>query len=173
MDNNFDDIDSQEEPKSKTQLKAEMNELQKMGEKLVQLSQGELNKLSLDEELRIAIDLAQRINNTKEGKRRQLQFIGKLMRTRDVEELRISIAKLEARHHAANSKFHALEQWRDKLLSIGDTAINDLMEEHPHLDRQKLRTLVRLAKKQQEQNKPPKSARELFQYLKAELPTED
>ena len=169
MENNFDDIHSDEEIKSKTQLKAEMNELQKLGEKLVKLSQGSLDKIPLDDELRTAINLAQKISNTKEGKRRQLQFIGKLMRSRDVEYIRLEIAKLEASHHEANSKFHAIENWRDQLLKRGDDAITTLLEEHPHLDRQKLRTLIRMAKKQQEQNKPPKSARELFQYLKTEL----
>ncbi len=166
MDNNFEDIDSQDEFKSKTQLKAEMVEVQKIGEKLVTLTPGVLKKLELDAELLDAIMLAKRISGTKEGWRRQLQFIGKLMRSRDVAPIQLALAKIENNHQENNKKFHQLETWRDKLLRGGDHAVNDLLIEQPHLDRQKLRSLIRQAAKQQKENKPPKAAREIFQYLK-------
>ncbi|WP_416307218.1 ribosome biogenesis factor YjgA [Neptunicella sp. SCSIO 80796] len=125
--------------------------------------------MELDNELLDAIMLAKRISGTKEGWRRQLQFIGKLMRSRDVEPIQLALAKIENHHHESNKKFHQLEIWRDKLLHKGDNAVNDLLVEQPHLDRQKLRTMIRQAAKQQKENKPPKSAREIFQYLKENM----
>ncbi|MBC3766126.1 ribosome biogenesis factor YjgA [Neptunicella marina] len=170
MDNNFEDSADELEYKSKTQLKNESSALQKLGEKLVSLSPQVLAKLPLDDELTDAIKLAQRINKRQEGWRRQLQFIGKLMRSRDVEPIELELAKMEGAHQQANQHFHKLEQWRDRLLQKGDSEVNMLLEEHAHLDRQKLRTLIRQANKQQKENKPPKAAREIFQYLKENLP---
>lgn len=155
--------------KSKTQLKSESHALQKLGENLVNLGASALAKIPMDDELEEAVLLARKINKKKDGFRRQLQFIGKLLRARDVTPIEQAFAAIQASHIRGNQAFHKLEQARDALLSKGDDAINDLLKEHPSLDRQKLRQLTRSAKKQQEQNKPPKAAREIFQYLKQEI----
>ncbi|MCV2885767.1 ribosome-associated protein [Aestuariibacter sp. AA17] len=161
------EIDQQEpEFKSKTQIKQEAHALQKLGEELVKLGSAALAKIPMDDELEEAVELARKINKKKDGYRRQLQFIGKLLRQRDVAPIEQALAELQASSQLANKAFHKIEQTRDTLLTQGDDAIQPLLVEYPDLDRQKLRQLVRMAKKQKEQNKPPKAARELFQYLK-------
>lgn len=151
---------------SKTQLKNQMNELQRLGESLVDLSPASLAKIPLDTELLDAVILAQRILRKKEGFRRQLQLIGKLMRHRDIEPIEQALLVSQVSHQKANQKFHKLEVLRDTLIAQGDSAIEDLLLQHDELERQKLRQLVRQANKQQAENKPPKASRELFKYLK-------
>ncbi|MBN7819306.1 ribosome biogenesis factor YjgA [Bowmanella yangjiangensis] len=161
------EYDDQEfEGKSKTQLKNEMQDLQQLGLKLVGLGPAALAKVPLDQELSDAINLAKRIDKKKEGYRRQLQFIGKLMRTRDVEPIQQALDLLENKHQQATAQFHKLERLRDDIVANGDSAINQAMELYPTLERQKLRQLSRQAQKEAQQNKPPKSSREIFQYLR-------
>lgn len=155
--------------KSKTQLKNESLALQKIGLTLVELGAAALAKVPLDEELSDAVLLARRINKKKDGYRRQLQFIGKLLRARDTTDIERALAEIESSHLKANQAFHKLEETRDKLIKVGDDAINELLNQHSDLDRQKLRQLVRQANKQQIENKPPKASRELFQYLKENM----
>jgi ribosome-associated protein len=164
------DIDPEEtDEKSKTQLKNEMLALRKMGLTLVDLTQATLLKIPLDDELKDAIMLARRINRKKDGFRRQLALIGKMLRNRDVETIEHALLVIESGHHKAVSKFHKLEELRDDLIHRGDEAINTAVEEHEQLDRQKLRQLIRQATKEAAENKPPKSSRELFKYLKEQL----
>ncbi|GGO71276.1 ribosome biogenesis factor YjgA [Bowmanella pacifica] len=161
------EYDDQEfEGKSKTQLKNEMQDLQQLGLKLVGLGPAALAKIPLDGELSDAINLAKRIDRKKEGYRRQLQFIGKLMRTRDVEPIQQALDLLENKHQQATAQFHKLERLRDDIVEQGDSAINQAIELYPDLERQKLRQLSRQAQKEAQQNKPPKSSREIFQYLR-------
>jgi ribosome-associated protein len=160
--------DQEPEIKSKTQLKQESSELQKLGEQLVELGQAALTRIPMDDELAEAIDLARKINRKKDGFRRQLQLIGKMMRHRDTQPIQSALDQLQMAHHQQTQQFHHIEQARDKVLS-GDDGINSLLNEHPHLDRQKLRQLSRQANKQQTANKPPKAAREIFQYLKENI----
>lgn len=152
--------------KSKTQLKNESQELHKLGQTLVGLGPAALGKIPMDDELAESIALAQKINKKKDGYRRQLQFLGKLLRARDTSDIERALLEIQLSHHKSNQKFHQLESTRDDLLNGGDDAINALLNLHPDLDRQKLRQLVRQAVKQKDQNKPPKAAREIFQYLK-------
>lgn len=161
--------EQQVEPKSKTQLKKESEALQKLGEELVNLTEAWLAKLPLDEELAEAIQIARKINRKKDGFRRQLQFIGKLMRNRETASLAAALAKLKAPQQQATQAFHLVEQSRDAILQQGDPAIQQLLQQYPDLDRQKLRQLSRQANKEKQQNKPPKAARELFKYLKEQL----
>lgn len=154
------------EEKSKTQLKNEAADLQKLGEYLVDLPQKQLERFELDEELLHAIELAGRINRKKDGFRRQLQFIGKLLRQRDTTEIERLALELQSQKQGDNKRFHELERVRDELLTNGDEKVMELVSEHPLLERQKLRQLIRQAQKEQEQNKPPASARQLFKYLR-------
>ncbi|GAB5382495.1 MAG: ribosome biogenesis factor YjgA [Aliiglaciecola sp.] len=165
-DSNFISEDQEPEFKSKTQLKQESQAIQKLGESLVDLGASALAKIPLDDELSEAIQLARKINRKKDGFRRQLQLIGKMMRHRDCAPIQTALDQLQMSHLLQTQKFHHIEQARDRVLDLGDDGINSLVAEHPDLDRQKLRQLVRQANKQKEQNKPPKAAREIFQYLK-------
>ncbi|MBF7074204.1 ribosome-associated protein [Glaciecola sp. MH2013] len=163
-------LDENGEPiKSKTQLKQEAEVLKKLGSVLVDLSPGQLSEIPIDEELRDAISLANRINKKKDGFRRQLQLIGKILRQREIEPIEDAINRLRAHHLQSNQHFHLLEKHRDDIVEKGDSAIQSLLSEYPNLDRQKLRQLHRQAVKQKEAEKPPKASREIFQYLKQNI----
>jgi ribosome-associated protein len=167
MESDFDPpFTAESDNKSKTQIKKEMQALQVLGTDLVNLTQRQLEHFPLDDELRDAISIAQRINRKKEGFRRQLQYIGKLMRSRDTDSIQIALEKMKQAHHQSNQAFHALEKLRDNILAANDQQLEHILAENSTLDRQKLRQLKRQASKEQQLNKPPKSARELFQYLK-------
>lgn len=162
---NTDEISDEPQPKSKSELKREMTALQKLGEELVNLPAAKLEKIPMDELLEEAVMLARRLKN-REGKRRQLQYIGKIMRNTDSEAIQ---QKLESFHHQSQSfrqAQHKLEQWRDRLLNEGDTAISDLLITYPDLDRQHLRQLIRQANKEASQSKPPAASRKIFKYLR-------
>ncbi|RUO66105.1 ribosome-associated protein [Pseudidiomarina planktonica] len=162
----FDEFDATELPPSKSQLKREMSQLQALGERLVAMQHGQLEQLPIPEPLLDAVYLAQRIRNTREGYRRQLQYIGKLMRGLDTEELEQALHDMDHQSDVQNAFFHQLEKRRDDILAGGDEAIQTLVEEYPSADRQRLRQLYRQAQKQQAENKPPAAARELFKYLR-------
>jgi len=150
---------------SKTEMKNDMEELQKLGEQLVELKPAVLEKFPLSEELADAIKDAQRFKN--EAKRRQLQYIGKLMRTEDVEPIQAALDKVRNKHSQATAELHKLEQLRDRIIEEGDSAIADALELYPAADRQRLRQLARQANKEKKASKPPKASREIFQTLKA------
>ncbi|AWH88416.1 ribosome biogenesis factor YjgA [Limnobaculum parvum] len=157
---------------SKSEIKRDAEALKDLGTELVQLGKNALERIPLDEDLRAAINLAQRIK--KEGYRRQIQLIGKMLRSRDVEPIQTALDKLKNRHNQQVSLFHKLENLRDRLIDNGDEAISEVLTLYPHGDRQQLRSLVRAAQKERAGNKPPKSSRLIFQYLKelAETPQE-
>ncbi len=150
---------------SKSQAKRDVEALQKLGVQLLKLSKSTLEKFSLDEKLLDAILLAQTIRSHS-GHRRQLQLIGKLMRHVDADAIRLQLERYQHPIEVANSHFHQLEQWRDRLLAEGEPAIEALLTEHSNFERKRLRQLLRNAKKEHTQDKPAKSARQLFKYLK-------
>ncbi|WP_419964477.1 ribosome biogenesis factor YjgA [Pantoea vagans] len=149
---------------SKSEIKRDAEELKRLGAELVDLGKNSLDKIPLDERLRTEIELAQRIK--KEGRRRQLQLIGKLLRSIDVEPIRIALDKLKNRHNQQVALFHKLEMLRDRLIEQGDDAMSDVIALYPDADRQQLRSMIRNAQKEKAGNKPPKSARQIFQYLR-------
>jgi ribosome-associated protein len=160
------DIDEENEQLSKTQIKAQMLEMQKLGESLVHLGQSSLAKIPMEPELLDAVMLARRILRKKEGYRRQLQLIGKIMRSVDVTAIEQALLTIKSAHKKLNNAFHELEILRDDILLLGDRKIEECIADYPAFDRQKLRQYFRQANKQKAENKPPKASRELFQYLK-------
>ncbi|WP_299687501.1 ribosome biogenesis factor YjgA [uncultured Vibrio sp.] len=155
---------------SKTEMKTDMDALQKLGEELVGLKPSVLDKFPLSEDLAQAIKDAQRFKN--EAKRRQLQYIGKVMRNVDPEPIQAALDKVRNKHSQATAELHKLELLRDRVVAEGDAAISEVMEMYPEADRQRLRQLARQANKEKSANKPAKSSREIFQILK-ELKLED
>jgi len=149
---------------SKSEIKRDAEELKRLGAELVDLGKNALEKIPLDEELLAAVELAQRIK--KEGRRRQLQLIGKMLRSRDVDPIRQALDKLKNRHNQQVALFHKLEMLRDRLIEQGDDAMTDVIALYPQADRQQLRSMIRNAQKEKAGNKPPKSARQIFQYLR-------
>lgn len=150
---------------SKTEMKRIVTELQVLGEKLVALPERELQRIPIDEQLLEQIHIAQKIKH-KEGRRRQLQFIGKLMRKLDCDPIAAAIQELEDGHKKLSREFHRLEQWRDELVVEGDPAITRFLAEYPAADRQHLRQLIRTAQKEASQEKPPAHKRKLFRYIR-------
>ena len=152
---------------SKSQLKREMTSLQKLGADLVAEPRDRVKRVPMPEDVRDAILECQQITDH-EGRRRQMQYVGKKMRSLDPDELAAIQRTLDSwkgLSKADTAAMHALEKQRDKLLA-NDQAVTDLTEKHPEIDVQHLRTLIRNARKEQAENKPPKAYREIFQILK-------
>lgn len=165
------DIDTDESP-SRSQLKREAEALQDLGLALVELPPNKYNRIDMPDNLREAINLARRIT-AHGGKRRQLQYIGKLMRSLDAEPIRAQLEAFQQQDRRSAQQFHQLEQLRDQLIEVGDTAIGDILERYPHADRQHLRQLIRQAQQERDKNKPPAAARSLFKYLRELSETAD
>lgn len=149
---------------SKTQMKKQMNGLQDLGMELTKLSSDTLKKIGLDEDLYEAVVTYKKITSNGALKR-QAQFIGRLMRDTDPAPIEAFLAKLRGDDAAHNAFLQRVEQARVRLLA-DDGALTQFMSDFPHADAGKLRTLIRNTKKEQEQNKPPKNFRALFQELK-------
>lgn len=151
---------------SKSELKRDMLELQALGEAIVKLTNGQLATIPIEDSVLLeAITTARRIKH-KEGLRRQMQYIGKLMRKIDTTEIAKAHQTLLDGRKEETQRFHQLEQWRDQLLEKGPSSVEDVLERFPQADRQHLRQLLVQAAKEKNNNKPPASARKLFRYLK-------
>jgi len=152
-------------PISKTQRKERMTALQKLGAELVELGEERLARIDLPEQLRDAVMEARRITRF-EARRRQLQYIGKLMRRVDAEPVRAALDALHARSRREAATHKRIEAWRERLLA-DDTALTDLLREYPQADIKHLRALTRGALLEREANRPARSYRELYQALRA------
>ena len=150
---------------SKSQLKRDSQALQDMGAQLVDMPEGKLQKFDLPENLRDAIYEARRLKS-REAKRRHLQYIGKLMRTVDIDLIIHTLEKMDHQSQTYRQHFAQLESWRDRLINQGSPAIEDFIQHYPQADRQQLRNLQRQANREKESNKPPAAARKLFAYLR-------
>ena len=158
---------SEEELVSKTQIKNEMNERQALGMQLTKLAPDTLKKIGLSEELLEAVLFYKKI--TANGAlKRQAQFIGRLMRDTDPEPIQAYLNKLKGDNAEHNAAMQRLELLRERLLE-SDDALTELISSKPELPISELRTLIRNARREKEQNKPPKAFRELFQLLKQHL----
>ncbi len=151
-------------PLSKTQIKKQMDELQDLGLELTKLSADVLKKMNLPEDLLTAVIQHKQI--TANGAlKRQIQYIGRLMRDVDPEPIENFLARLRGDNVAYNAFLQRIELWREKLLE-SDQALSGFIEEYPQTDSASLRTHIRNARKEKEQNKPPKAFRTVFQLLK-------
>lgn len=151
---------------SKSQIKRQAEALKVIGRQLVELNNKQLAKIPGSEALFHAISVAHKIQNKHEALRRQIQYIGKVLRSEDVDAITAALDKLNNKHQQLTHATQRLELLRDELIEQGDPKINELLAEFPQLERQKLRQLVRQANKEKKQEKPGKAAKELFAYLK-------
>lgn len=160
------DEDSEDLPPSKSERKRQMLALQSMGESLVELSDKQLAHIPIaDEQLVLAIAECRQIRSNS-ARKRQLQFIGKLMRGIDVAPIEQALQTLyESRQKSTNS-FHQLEALRDDILAAGPAGVDLAMNRWPQADRQQLRQLVLQHQREQQRAKPPAASRRLFSYLK-------
>ncbi len=155
-----------EEELSKTQIKREADALKLIGRELVALSKKQLVQIPASELLFHAISVAHKISDKNEALRRQIQYIGKVLRNEDCDAIRTAIDKLNNKHQQLTHATQRLEKLRDELIKQGDSKITELLEQFPNLERQKLRQLVRQANKEMKAEKPSKASKDLFAYLK-------
>lgn len=149
---------------SKTARKQDMTNLQKLGEVLAELSKDRLVQVPMSENLREAILEHKRLN-AHGARRRQMQYIGKLMRSEEIEPIQAKIDQFQGVSTVATALLHRIERLRNEMIS-SDDAITRFLNEFPEANIQVLRNLVRNARKEAELNKPLKSYRELFQEVK-------
>ena len=168
IDIHYGDDDDAEARPSKTQLKLQSHELQKLGEAVAALPAERLAAIEMPEPLRLAIDELRR-TRSHEGRRRQLQYVGKLMRGADEAALREAVAAATLGSAKETLALHETERWRAELIA-DDEALTRWQAAHPDTDTQQLRSLVRAARRDAAalpaEARQPKSFRELFQFLK-------
>jgi ribosome-associated protein len=152
---------------SKTQVKKEMLELQALGEALVALADEQLSALPVPENLHDAIREYRR-TPTHGGRRRQMQYIGKLMRGVDAEPIRAAVEAMRRGHDAESRALHEAERWRAMFVE-SDEALSAWVAEHPAADLQKLRRLIRAARTTAAEQPNRRALRELFRFIKAQL----
>jgi len=150
---------------SKSRRKREMHDLQDLGEQLVALPPGQLEKFPVSGELLAAIAEARRFTRKNEALRRQMQYVGKLMRSVDPEPIRAQLATLRGKSASEIARMHRLERLRDELLANEQT-VEKIVHVWPDADIQRLRTLRRNALKEREQQRPSRSYREIFKVLR-------
>ena len=157
--------ESSVEPPSKSERKRQMLALQELGERLVGLSESELAKVPIDDErLRDAVITARRVT-ARGGLKRQLQFIGKLMRSTDPEPISRSLAALDKQHRNQTAAFHRIEAARDDLRSRGDEAIGGILSMWPKAEVSWLRQWVRQQPKELARGSERAHSRKLHRYL--------
>ena len=159
-----------DQPKSKSQRKRDMTALQDLGAELEALPKDRLARVPMPEALADAVLAARKITSH-EGKRRQMQFVGKVMRGLDDDEvaaIRAALEGFKVTSKAETARLHLIERWRDLLLA-DDTQLTKFLGEHPEVDVQSVRNIIRGARREKELGKPPKYYRELFQVIKAAL----
>jgi ribosome-associated protein len=161
------DVQDEEKP-SKTQRKRAMHELQALGERLVELNSGQLAAIALPEDLREAVERARRITK-REARRRQLQYIGRLMRSVDPEAVREKLKAWDGVSAGETARLHRIERWRERLIE-DDGALGALAGAHPGIDTQRLRALVRNTREERKSGRPPRNYRELFRALRDIIP---
>lgn len=153
---------------SKTDLKKEAKELQDFARQLIKLGKKQRKELTATDELQDAFLLADKIASKPDALRRHIQYMAKVLKDENLEALRLEYENFTTPNKQNDKQSKQLEQLRDTLITQGDSAINELIDLHPNLERQKLRQLVRQAKKELSQEKPGKNYKELFQYLKTQ-----
>jgi len=168
FDQPLDDEDEDTRPPSRSAMKRASHELQELGKQLLAMPDSRLAGIDMPERLREALDMWKK-TKSHEGKRRQLQFIGKVMRLVDAEPLREAVAIWQLGHARDALQLHQIERWRVELLSDDADAVTRWMAEYPQTDVQQLRNLVRQARKDAAaapEQRSGKAFRELFQLLK-------
>lgn len=159
--------DNEEELKSKTQVKREMEALQDLGQKLVKLSPAQRKKVPMSDTMREALEEADRIKHWG-AQRRHLQYIGKVMRTEDAEAIEARLELFDNASAANNKRFHQLEATRDGLVGPNSkTIMDEYIANNPNVDIQQLRSLVRMAQKEVSQDETKTTHRKkLFKFLR-------
>ncbi|TAN39642.1 MAG: DUF615 domain-containing protein [Nitrospirae bacterium] len=151
------------EPLSKTQKKRDAEALQVFGEKLLKLPDEQLDAFDLPAEIRDAVKFAKKLRHG--ALRRQLQYIGTLMRKAEVGPIEEIVARAEASNRRTSAAFKKTEKWRDELLSGNDMLVAEIAGQCPGTDIKKLHELIQKALKEKESNNQAGASKALFRYL--------
>ena len=154
-------------PPSKTQRKKDMHALQALGAELVRLRRDQLQRIDLPDELREAVEFAHRVTSH-EGRRRHMQYLGKLMRQLDAEAIRAAISRVTGESRASVALMHLAERWRERLIA-DDAALTEFVAAHPAADVQWLRATIRATRRESAMQQAPRHARELYRWLHEQL----
>lgn len=165
MNDDYEYEDEEYQPPSKSQIKREMQALQDLGARLTTLKRDQLDQLPISPELRHAIDQFSQLKSN-EAIRRQRQFIGKVMRNENADDIQQVLERFDASSLEFTKTLHQLENWRDKLLSDDANCVTAFIEEYPETDIQSLRQLIRNTKKDKENGKNTGQYRKLFRFVK-------
>ena len=167
MENEAEFIDLEEiEIISKSQQKRESEEIKKLGRRLTELTSDQLARIPLDQPVIDAIELAHKISNKRSALKRHFQFIGKLLRARDCDEIFTAVEKIDNSNNIAIQLHHQAEFWRDEMMSKGNEAINSFVDQFTGADRQNLRQLLRNHSGAKNDAKRTQHFRELYKSIK-------
>ena len=152
---------------SKSELKRDVQEFHQLGSDIAKMGKKQRERLPLNDDLKAAMVVADKISNKSDAYRRHLNYIAKTLRTvENIDEIKAIIDIMLNKNNQAEVMIKKIEQLRSDLIEQGDDLINQTIEEYPSLERQKMRQLVRNAAKEVKAEKPARGYRELFQYLK-------
>jgi ribosome-associated protein len=152
------------QPLSKTKRKEAMHALQDIGKELVKLPANKLERLALPDDLRRAVEDCRRFTKH-EAIRRQLQYIGRLMRSVDEEPIARQLAAWRGESEEEKALLHRIERWRDRLIE-NDEALTLFLNDYPQADATQFRQLIRNARHEAASSKPPKSSRAIFKLVR-------
>lgn len=155
---------------SKTEIKQDMKNFQKLGEQICKLNQNQRRQLPLNEEIEAALIIADKIKGKHDAFHRNVQFIAKQLAESNHDEIQTALDKLNNKHSQELIKNAKYEDIRSQLIAIGNDKIEELLAEHAGFERQRFRQLVRQAAKELKLEKPGRSYKELFKYLKENIP---
>ena len=169
-DSEIEDFDDQ--LVSKSQLKRDSKDLQKLGKQLASYNPAQLARVPLNETLLDAILLAQKLSNKRSALKRHYQFVGKILRSIDVTPILDAVAIIENDDESSKKLFKTLENWRNRILEHGETAIHECCDMHPQVDRQRLRQLNRNYRQAPSEEKKTHIARQIYKELSVSLKDE-
>jgi ribosome-associated protein len=152
-------------PPSRSARKRAHRSLQALGDALLRATRGELERIPLPAGVREAVEAGRAMR--KGARARQVRHLGNLLEREDAAPIREALESLRSESARDAARLRRLERWRERLLAEGDGAMGELAERHPHLDRQRVRSLVRAARDEHARGLPPRRFRELLRYLRS------
>lgn len=164
----LDEPDDEFEGPSRSQLRRDASAIFKLAETLATLTDAQLTRIPLDADLLVEIRRTRAIHQPI-ARKRETQYVAKLMRRLEVEEIEAVRKVLDSdrqQYHRESAALHQLEALRDRLIAEGDSVLDEVIAEHPSADRKHLRDLIRQANAEAKKQKPPKASRELFRQLR-------
>lgn len=163
------ELDDEDYGPSRSQQRRDALAVLALAQQLVDLPPARLARLELPEDVRAEIEHTRRIT-AHVARKRQMAFLAKIMRRHDDDDfasVRAELGENRDRQRQETAAMHRMEAMRDRLIDDDENALQELIAEHPHVDRQHLRSLIRQARAEKETpNKPPRAYREIFQLLK-------